>query len=381
MSLKRTGIVRGKGPAPLQGAGWKTEADRRRLRVYGLFYNGSEFVKGTTDIIRGEEGLETEFVGQREEYDLKGTVIPSFINSHVHTGDLSLYFRSNGFIDTNLEALVGPGGTKHLVLDKTGEGIGNYIAPAIEAMLATGTTVCFDFREGGVRGIEAAREAATPYQGMFIYQSLGRGECGEWVSAAKEADGLGLSSIRDLGSELDKALKAHGSTDKPLHIHFSELTREDVEDLLDITPEVAVHLCKCTEGDLEKILDSGIFPVICPRVNFTFSDIAPMAPLLDSGFGIGTDNMMLAAPDMGFEVEMLWRTCLRLKRKGELELSAENIARSILNAATYGPRERFGLATDGYQVINGIPESPWEYVMQGPWSVSALATVKGLLSF
>src|SRR5512133_3449662 len=116
-------------------------------------------------------------------------VCPALYNSHTHLGDtIAMDCGATG----DLEALVTPpDGRKHRLLRSASRhDLVAGMRRSREEMIASGTTGCADFREGGADGVLALREAADGLS--FVPFAFGR-EGGETI-----AGGLGISSVRDV---------------------------------------------------------------------------------------------------------------------------------------------------------------------------------------
>jgi cytosine/adenosine deaminase-related metal-dependent hydrolase len=90
-------------------------------------------------------------------------------------------------------------------------------------------------------------------------------------------------------------------------MHASEVRREGIGEVLSLEPDLLVHLCKATRGDLEAVAAAGIPVAVCPRANSYFGLRPPVRRMLDLGIRvcIGTDNAMLATPEPLAEARLL----------------------------------------------------------------------------
>ncbi len=291
------------------------------MKIYGNINLNGKFFKGTVTI---EDGIITSVKERKENYDVKGTVIPTFINMHTHLGDYYYGEEING----TLREVVGPGGLKFSIL-KNREASIRGMQKALKYMELCGTSHFVDFREGGRDGVIMLRDALKnrKIRGIIL------GREGLW----KEADGVGMSSLSDVDidkySMLAKSAKSKG---KIFAMHFSEDRRENVEKAISLNPNFIVHALKATDEDLKKIKDAKIPIVLTPRANAFWGHTPNIPHLLSLGLkvALGTDNGMIAAPCMFREMEFAYRIS-RVYEKVRAE--------DILKMATTIPREIIGI--------------------------------------
>jgi cytosine/adenosine deaminase-related metal-dependent hydrolase len=74
---------------------------------------------------------------------------------------------------------------------------------------------------------------------------------------------------------------------------------------LDLDPDFVVHMVHPEPLHLDRIEDSSIPVVVCPRSNLvTGAGVAPLSELVDrTTVALGTDNVMLNSPSMFREME------------------------------------------------------------------------------
>ena len=242
-----------------------------------------------------------------------GIITPLFINGHTHIGD-SCFF---GKIDPGigLERIVNPpDGLKHRLLRTTPDSeIISGMEGTLTTMVRNGIGGFLDFREGGVQGIALLEEAVnrirtdpgsqnwTPVPYIFS-RPLGLGyDCEEIRQLLSRSGGIGVSAMIDWDySELELLSAQVRSAGKLLALHASETTREDIDLMLDLKPDILIHLTSATPSDLQRVADAGIQVVICPRSNALFG-FGPDIPLmLEKGISLslGTDNLMFSTPDL-----------------------------------------------------------------------------------
>ncbi|PSP23164.1 nucleoside deaminase [Halobacteriales archaeon QH_10_65_19] len=198
-------------------------------------------------------------------------ILPAFVNAHTHIGDSIAKEAGEGL---TVEELV-------VAMQDT-----------LTFMMESGTAGFIDFREGGVEGVEAIREAlaGTDIESVI----LGR----ESVEAMEESDGFGASGAND--GDFSRERNAMARADKLFGIHAGEGDSTDINPALDLDPDFLVHMVHARELHLERIEDSGTPVVVCPRSNaVTDAGLPPVGDLLDrTTVALGTDNVMLNSPSM-----------------------------------------------------------------------------------
>ena len=121
------------------------------------------------------------------------------------------------------------------------------------------------------------------------------------------SDGIGLSSIYDWDSSIEKIAEFVNRHNKIFAIHVSEDKRENIDEVIKLHPKFVVHLCKATPKDIEKIAEEKIPVVICPRAN-AFFGLKPRVNLLlkyNVKVMLGTDNAMIVKPNIIEEMKFL----------------------------------------------------------------------------
>lgn len=290
---------------------------------------GPRILTRNLDVVEGyvlvEEGVVEEVAegGPPMELDAEGVVAPGPVNGHTHLAD--------GFLEAppglSVEELVGPGGFKHRGLAAASRReIVDSIEDGLLAGLAAGTTGFVDFRESGVAGVAAFREAAArvPVETVVLGRP-GEDSPGDVVA---EADGLGLSSVNDHPpEELEAAAEAAHRAGKPLAIHAAE-TREgqersvretgmgEIERALELEPDLLVHVTNPLDGELDMVEAADVPVVLCPRSNDRLcAGFPPVQELVERGVPLllGTDNAMLVEPSVLAEARFLME---KLNKKG-----------------------------------------------------------------
>ena len=239
-------------------------------------------------------------------------LFPAFVNAHSHMGDAFIERVPPGL---SVAQLVGPkNGLKSRMLASTVPSVkASGMAIYLRAARAAGISRTIDFREEGVPGMRMARDAVTGLESSgepplrpFLLARPAEGET--LRSVIREADGLGLSSARDVppGTAGRWAAQAHRAG-KPLALHVSEGRREDIAAVLRLRPSLLVHLCRASRSDLEQVASARVPVAVCPRSNAYFGLKSPVRAMLDLGIRVclGTDNAMLATPDLLEEARLL----------------------------------------------------------------------------
>ncbi len=225
-------------------------------------------------------------------------VLPAFVNAHTHLGDAIAKEAGEGL---DLEALVAPpDGLKHrLLADASPTEMVTAIRRTLSFMAAGGTTACLDFREGGVEGVRTLQRAAA--DAPLTVRALGR----ESIEAMEIGDGFGASGANDADFETERA--ATRRADKRFGIHAGEANSSDLDPALDLEPDFLVHVVHPTDRHLQRIAATDTPVVVCPRSNLvTGVGLPPIRDLLDAtSVALGTDNVMLNAPDMFREMEFV----------------------------------------------------------------------------
>lgn len=267
------------------------------------------------------DGIITE-IGE-ENTSSENIISPCFVNSHTHIGDSVLKDPVLGEtvgnrVERNLDLLVRPPyGLKHRILQTTSRSkLIEYIQKTINDMINTGTFAFADFREGGVPGALALKDAleGKNITGR-IFGRINQTE-GDQADIAYEAervlaesDGLGISGARDMDRTIVETLRdVAAAWKKPFFIHAGEKNRSDIEDALSLDPHALIHMTHAESHDLKQVADEQKPVVVCPRSNFiTGVGMPPVEKMLDLGIdvAVGTDNVMLNSPSMFAEMEIL----------------------------------------------------------------------------
>jgi cytosine/adenosine deaminase-related metal-dependent hydrolase len=240
--------------------------------------------------------------------DISGLVCPASVNAHTHVGDSVAKDLPYMPLD---ELVKPPDGLKHRILRAASpEEIADGIRSTLADMAATGTGHCADFRENGVQGVRLLRELAGDRATI-----LGRVTDDDTVEdVLRYADGLGLSGANDIPRDaLFSMAKKATDRRKIVGIHAGELNRSDVDTALELRPGFLVHMTHASGPDMRRAGDLGIPVAVCPRSNVaTGVGTPPLKKMAEAGLllGLGTDNVMINAPDMFAEMEWVSKAFL-----------------------------------------------------------------------
>ncbi len=250
-------------------------------------------------------------------------LIPKFINSHIHLGDALLKDQA---LNLNLNEAVGTDGLKFQVyLSKKSTRI-SAMRSALVEMIMNGISTCFDFREGGIKGIHELKSALRKLP--INIHILGRPDNKDDLEMLfSQGSGIGLSTpilyskdelvsirkfahmknawiathIGEVPQIINDALGLYGYSDLKLALEF-------------LDPDILIHLTATNEEELN-IIPTNKFLVFCPRSNAYFGlGMPPLPHFLFKNylFGLGSDNVMVTPPNM---LEELRWILLRLREK------------------------------------------------------------------
>lgn len=258
------------------------------MLLEGTILRGRSF-----DPVEGQVVVEDGTITAIEECEARSDdiILPAFVNAHTHVGDSIAKGAGEGL--TLSELVAPPDGLKHrLLADADHEELVEAMERTLAFMAGSGTTAFLDFREGGVAGVEALKQAASgqPVEPVI----LGR----ETTEAMELGDGFGASGTND--GEFSQERSATDRADKLFGIHAGEVDSSDINPALDLDPDFLVHMVHAETIHLERVDDSDTPVVVCPRSNATTNvGLPPLRDLLDrTTVALGTDNVFLNSPSM-----------------------------------------------------------------------------------
>jgi len=230
------------------------------------------------------------------------------------------------------------------------------ITETIVDMSTSGTQMFADFREGGVLGVQALKEAfnLAEVREQLSVKIFGRPAVGmeelrisnHELRMAKEAmhgaddinglfesvDGIGMSSVSDYPREdLEFLAGVARIRQKMFALHAGERNTKDISGAIELEPDFIVHLIKASTHDFNRMQDKNIGAVICVRSNLvTGMGLPPLTQMLKSGLtvGIGTDNVMLNSPNIFTEMEFISKI-FRLDDSEVLKMCTLNSAKIL----------------------------------------------------
>lgn len=265
-------------------------------------------------------------VNEAEVVDLGHALLsPMFVNAHCHLGDTGAKELGVGL--PLEQVVVPPNGLKHRFLAGLDQETHiQQMRHGLSEMLASGIIACADFREQGLAGVQVLQKAA---QGLPIRViCLGRMSEGRNVAETRQeaieileiADGLGIRDVAAYPLPVIQELR-RAYPEKIFAIHVSENAEAEKKSLkdygkgqteraLELSPDFLVHLTHTPQLELDQVAMRKTIAVCCPRANGILGDGLPdVAAWVAAGieFGIGSDNMMIASPDMFREMDYLSR--------------------------------------------------------------------------
>jgi cytosine/adenosine deaminase-related metal-dependent hydrolase len=267
---------------------------------------------------------------EAEPVESDDVILPAFVNAHTHIGDSIAKEAGEGL---SLDELVAPpDGLKHRLLRSASrEEKVAAMARTLRYMESTGTGTFLEFREGGVDGVAALRDAVAGEGVAFGERAIDPvvfGRAAPDVLAV--ADGYGASGARD--ADFDSVRAEAREAEKLFGIHAGERDADDINPAMDLDPDFLVHMVHAEPIHLDRLADRGTPVVVCPRSNLvTHVGVPPLRELANrTTVALGTDNVMLDSPSMFREMEFAAKL-------------ADLPARDVLRMATVHGAEIAGL--------------------------------------
>jgi cytosine/adenosine deaminase-related metal-dependent hydrolase len=354
---------------------------KRQILQGGIVLAGPEFAVLDPGHLVIEDGRITA-MGAGRPADGGGAVLhvphaivaPAFINAHTHVSDGVI--KEVGFGRDYWDVIMPPHSVRHRALrEATPADLEAGIGDALECMVASGTLTFVDFREGGVEGVQLLRRAAAnrPVRAVAMgrfrayppqpLEELERNAGRLTQSALAEvgavldvADGFSLVSGNDVTDEgleqVGAAVRARGrlltvhAAEAPGYrtISVSRTGRADVPRILEhLRPDFMVHLTSAMEDELDAVAKAGVPAVVCPRIQGVMGLGVPRFDwMLERGMtvALGTDNLMLCAPDMLRELEYSSRVVRALRRSAAYPTATQLLQMATVNPARILGRER-----------------------------------------
>jgi guanine deaminase len=256
-------------------------------------FEGTILAGRSFEPVRGRVVVEDGRIAAVERAETASTdlVLPAFVNAHTHLGDS---VAKEAAVDLSLdEAVAPPDSLKHRRLAAADrEELVAAMGRTLRLMERTGTAATLDFRESGVEGARALREAARDREiEPFIFGSGG-------PSVLDVADGYGASGANDADFATERAAAREAGV--PFAIHAGEPDATDIHPALDLEPDLLVHMVHAGADHLRRVADQSVTVAVCPRANRVLGvGTPPVRDLLDhTTVALGTDNVMLNPPSM-----------------------------------------------------------------------------------
>jgi guanine deaminase len=288
-------------------------------------FEGTVLAGQSFEAVRGRVVVEDGRIEavERANTDSTDVVIPAFVNAHTHLGDSVAKEAAVGFsLD---EAVAPPDSLKHRRLAAADRAdLVAAMRRTLRFMQRTGTGAVLDFRESGVEGTRALREAAR--DGRIEPFVFGSGD----ASVLDVADGYGASGAND--DDFTRQRAAAREANVPFAIHAGEPDATDIHPALDLEPDLLVHMVHAEADHLHRVAEREVPVAVCPRANLVLGvGRPPVRELLDhTTVALGTDNVMLNSPSMFREMAYTAKTF-------------DVTAREVLGMATTAGADAVGL--------------------------------------
>lgn len=277
-------------------------------------------------------------------------LLPKFVNSHVHLRDSLLKGQATGL---TLDEAVGINGKKFEVniLPRTNRV--NAMRESLKFMSRHGTSLCIDFTEDGLNGLQELDEALKDLPIQVL--KLGRPKRvfeSDINSILSLSNGIGISTpitysidelltFKRILENNNFLLSTHIGEEKAVIKH--SMSKFGISDLLvaleNLNPDIIIHL---TYSDFDEIsiIPKKTLLVFCPSSNEFFGNsFPPISFAMESGFliGLGTDNIMINSPNILTELRRV------LKRLIEFNSNINYV--DCLKMITVNPTKALNLNT------------------------------------
>ncbi len=292
---------------------------------------------------------------------------PGFVNAHTHIADIT--GKEAGFGLDSWRVVMPPDGVKvRLLAEARDEAVVAAIRDAAHVMLGSGTTTFADFREGGGHGLdlldaaleglplrsvafarhsshpphapedlEANRGGLSPALREELERLLDRAP-GWSVPLAFDVTDEGLRDTAALVRARGKLLATHCvETDRYREISRRRFGESDVERVVEhLRPDHIVHMTSGTDEEFELVASAGIPVVVAPRMQSVMGiGLPPVDRMVAAGLtvALGSDNGMLASPDLLREMEYLSRATRAARKDPAFPAPAQLLKMATINGA------------------------------------------------
>ena len=321
----------------------------------GLLYQNGIFIEAHAIIENGKPVIRE---GPLENAEMTGIILPMPVNCHIHLGDAFIEKPEKASVE---ELVAPPDGLKHRMLAAVEPEVQiTAMKAAIELMGSIGTSHFIDFREGGLEGARRLLLASIGSRARPVIFGRPAG-IEDLESLLTVVDGIGMSAVSDMEfEELATISSQTKKAGKGFSIHASEAVQEDAGKYLELKPDLLVHMVKADSKDLAACSAADIPIAICPRANAFFGLKPPVREMLDAGIMVclGTDNAMLASPDIFAETRQL-ASNFGLTKKEVFSIVFEN-GRKVLNSLP----GLWAASSQDYLVLEAALGDPWGSVLE-----------------
>lgn len=292
---------------------------------------------------------------------------PAFVNAHTHIGDV--VGKEDGFGLDSWSVVMPPDGVKvRLLAEAEDAAVVSAVRDAAHVMLASGTTTFADFREGGAHGLTLLERALEglplrsfafgrhgthpPHAEVDLEANRGGLSAalvteleallervpGWSVPLAFDVTDEGLAHTADLVRRRGKLLATHCvETDRYRLISRRRFGESDVERVVRLLrPDHIVHMTSGTDEEFELVAGAGIPVVVAPRMQSVMGiGLPPIDRMVAAGVtvALGSDNGMLASPDLLREMEYVSRATRAARHDPSFPAPAELLRMATLNGA------------------------------------------------